>query len=224
MAIFKSGINGGFSGKAGTVVGYYSMGKWIMRGLPELSEKAKRGTPKQKKSRSLFSKMQRFLSSALPFIRVGFNMEGRSRQITAHNAAISHNMLNAFTAEEIDYSKVLFSFGQLPGALNPSVQTDNTALQFTWDNNSGEGEARPSDQVMLLAFDVTAFDKNIKNKDANKKRESYYMLSGARRKTGAEMLELPSVAKGHTFHTYIGFISDDRESVSISNYLGEITF
>jgi hypothetical protein len=44
MAIIREGINGGFSGKAGAVVGYYRLGKWVMRGLPKPSSKNKRGT------------------------------------------------------------------------------------------------------------------------------------------------------------------------------------
>ncbi|MDO8993763.1 hypothetical protein [Daejeonella sp.] len=32
MAILSGGPNSGFSGKAGSVVGYYRMGKWVIRG------------------------------------------------------------------------------------------------------------------------------------------------------------------------------------------------
>ncbi len=225
MAIIKHGINGGFSGKVGTVVGYNRLGKWVIRGLPELSEKAKQGTPKQKASRSLFSKLQRFLSQTLAFVRVGFNMEGRLRQITAHNAAISHNMLNAFSADgEIDYKKVLFTFGNLPGALNATVEKNDIGLHFSWTNNSSEKLAQPDDQVMLLAFDGTAFEENIAGKNLNTKKEVYYMLSGARRKAGYETLELPTHVKGNVLHTYISFIADDRESISISSYVGEVTY
>ncbi len=220
MAVISSGINGGFSGKAGNVVGYYRLGKWIIRGLPKPSAKNKRGSESQKASRSIFTKTQHFLTPVLDFIRVGFNMEGRSRQMTAHNAAKSYNMLNAFTADgEIDFSKVLLSFGNLPGVVNPTVEKDDAGLHFTWVNNSADKGVEPRDQVMLLAYDNMLVDINGK-----KTPKAYYLLSGARRKDGKETLEIRPASKGNTLHTYISFISDDRERISMSTYVGEIVY
>jgi len=220
MAVITEGVNGGFTGKAGTVVGYYRMGKWVIRALPRLSTKNKRGTKDQNANRSKFTKMQHFLSPMIDFIRVGFNMEARSKQMTAHNAAKSYNMLHAFTPEaEIDFSKVLLSSGSLPGALNPTVEKDDMGLHFSWTNNSGEDLAESRDQVMLLAYDDMLMDSNNK-----KKADAYYLLSGARRNTEMETLEIAFPSKGNTLHTYIAFISDDRQRVSMSTYVGEIVY
>lgn len=225
MATIENGINGGFSGKVGKVVGYYRLGKSCIRALPRLSTKNKIGTTAQKESRSTFTKTQKLLSPILSFIRVGFNMEARSKQLTAHNLAKSYNMLNAFNPEgEIDYSKVMVSFGKLPGAVDPMVEKDDAGLHFSWKNNLEEKLAYSSDQVMLLAFNDSAFQYNLSHTGGNKKKEAYYMLSGARRKTGKESLEIPAHVKGDVLHAYIAFISDDRERVSMSTYLGEITF
>ncbi len=212
MAVITGGINGGFSGKAGSVVGYYSMGKWIIRGLPKPSKKNKRGTPKQKECRSKFTKTQQFLAHIVPFIRVGYNMYGRVNNITAHNAAKSYIMLNAFKPEgEIDYSKVLVTYGNIPSALDATVQQDDTGLHFSWTDNSKEKNAQSDDQVMLLAYDV----KNGIVKAT---------LSGARRKSGKEFLEISKAQKIQNFQVYIAFISDDREQISMSEYLGEVVF
>lgn len=225
MATITNGIAGGFSGKTGPVVGYYRLGKWCMRAIPKKSSKNKRGTPAQKESRSTFTKTQHFLSPILSFIRVGFNMEARAKQITAHNLAKSYNMLNAFNADgEFDYSKALVSYGKLPGALDAIVEKDDVGLHFSWTNNSSETLAQSSDQVMLLAFNDTAHQVYANNKLITRKDEAIYLLSGARRKTGKETLEIPSRLKNNVFHLYISFISDDRESVSMSKYVGEITF
>ena len=51
-----------------------------------------------------------------------------------------------------------------------------------------------------------------------------YILNGARRKTGIETLEISPRSKIHKIHTYIAFISDDRESISMSTYVGEIEY
>lgn len=53
------------------------------------------------------------------------------------------------------------------------------------------------------------------------KPAAYYLLSGARRKSGMETLEIPLRSKGNTLHTYIAFISDDRERISMSTYVGK---
>ena len=73
MAIISNGINGGFSGKAGAVVGYYRFGKWVLRSLPKSSAKRKKGTPAQRANRSVFNKMQYFLSPILDYIRMGLH-------------------------------------------------------------------------------------------------------------------------------------------------------
>ncbi len=212
MGIGTGGINGGYSGKAGSLVGYYRMGKWIVRGMPKLSKKNKVGTVAQKASRSTFTKMQHFLSPIIAYVRVGFNMDGRLRQMTAHNAAKSHNMLNAFTPEgDIDYSKVLISFGKLPGALNPTVEKDDVGFHFAWTDNSKEKFARGDDQIILLAYDVET-------------PIEFGMLSGARRNAGTETITIHSQMKGNTFHLYMAFISDDRMRISTSMYLGEIVY
>lgn len=212
MGIMSGGINGGFSGKAGSMVGYSRMGKWILRGLPRLRKKNKIGTPAQKASRSTFTKMQHFLSPILPIIRVGFNLEGHSRQMTAHNAAKSYNMLNAFTPDgEIDCSKVLISFGKLPGALNPSIAVDNVGLHFSWTDNSTDKGANGNDQVIVLAYNVEG-------------PAPYGFTSGARRSKGKETLELSNFGLGRKLHVWIAFIADDRESISMSSYLGEIVY
>ncbi len=212
MAILSDGPNGGFTGKAGSVVGYNRMGKWVIRGLPRTSRKNKIGTESQRASRSLFAKMQHFLSPIVPFIRIGFNMEGRQRQITAHNAAKSYNMLNSFTPDgDIDYPKILVSYGKLANAINVTVVKDDTGLIFTWEDDPHQKNRAWNDQVMLLAY----------NSDEN---EAIQMLSGAKRSAGKEKLIVDHRHKNKLLHTYIAFISDDRQRVSTSMYVGEIAY
>jgi hypothetical protein len=212
MAIVTGGINGPFKGKVGSVYGYTMMGKNIIKSARRKTAKNKRGSVAQNASRSKFTKMQEFLRPILPFIRVGFNMAAHAKQMSAHNAAKSYNMLNAFSAEgEIDYSKVLVSFGNLPSPLTAKVETDDTGLHFSWTNDVDSIGIRTNDQVMLLAYNP-------------KLKSSKYMLSGARRTAEKESLAIWEGSKGQQFHTWIAFISDDRQQISMSMYLGEINF
>ncbi len=211
MAIVTGGINGPFKGKVGSVFGYTMNGQNIIRGARRKSPKNKRGSVAQNVSRSKFTKMQHFLTPILPFIQVGFNMAGRAKNISAHNAAKSYNMLNAFTAEgEIDFSKVLVSSGNLPGPLTAQVEKDDAGFHFSWTNHPDRSGVRNSDQVMLLAYGAN-------------KGFPYIMLSGARRKEGYEKFTTTLFASGEQIHMWIAFISDDRQYISTSMYLGEVT-
>lgn len=212
MATFNNGINGGFTGKAGSVIAYQLHGKWVMKGIPRLSPKNKKGTARQKACRSAFTKMQTFLSPIVGFIRVGFNLESKLRQMTAHNAAKSYNMLNAQDENgEIDFSKVRLTFGNLIGAADPVVKKDDTGFHFSWTNNAGNKWTRETDQVMLIAYSIL-------------KQRVYCIPSGARRSDGFQTLKIHANEKDNEFHTWISFIADDRESIAMSTYTGSYIF
>lgn len=212
MATFKNGINGGFTGKVGSIIAYQLHGKWVMKGMPRLSAKNKKGSASQKACRSAFTKMQNFLSPLIGFIRVGFNLESKLRQMTAHNVAKSYNMLNAQNSDgEIDCSKVRLTFGNLIGAEDAFVTANELGFQFTWINNANTKYIRELDQVMLVAYTA-------------ENNEAFYLLSGARRKMEMESLAIPLHLKGSEFHTWISFIADDRESVAMSTYTGSLIF
>lgn len=212
MATVTGSIMGFFKGKIGNAISYQLNGKNVVKSLPEKSAKNKRGSVMQNVNRSKFTKMQHFLQPILYFIRVGFNIEAHSRQMSAHNVAKSYNMLNAFSPEgEIDYSKVLVSFGNLPGPLTAQVETDDTGLHFSWTNPIDSSGIYRSDQVMLLAYCPSDGSAEM-------------MLSGARRKAEKESLELWKNKTPLPYHTWIAFISDDRQHISMSTYVGEVTF
>lgn len=203
---------GFFKGKLGNAVSYQLYGKNVVRSLTDKSAKNKRGSVLQNANRSKFTKMQYFLQPILYFIRVGFNMEAHSRQMSAHNVAKSYNMLHAFNAEgEIDYSKVLVSFGNLAGPLSAQVEVDDTGLHFSWTNPVNNSRMHRSDQVMLLAY-------------CPSDNSAEMMLSGARRGAEKESLELWKDKTPLLYHTWIAFISDDRQEISMSTYLGEIVY
>lgn len=210
MATIRNGINGGFTGKVGSVIGYELNGQWVIKGLPRSSKKNKKGTEKQKVCRSGFAKMQSFLQPLIPFIAVGYNLESKMRMMTAHNAAKSYNMLNALDANgDIDCSKVCLTFGSLIGVANPTVVKDEVGFRFSWGNNADNKLIRRMDQAMVMAY-------NLKN------GRTYFKLSGARRSELTETVQIPAFERGNEFQTWISFISDDRQAIAISSYTGII--
>ncbi len=59
---------------------------------------------------------------------------------------------------------------------------------------------------------------------SQEKERAFPVFSGARRKDGKETIEIPVKYKGTIFHTWISFISDDRMSISMSTYVGQIEY
>lgn len=218
MAIIQHGANGGFSGKAGSVVGYYRNGKWIIRGLPKYSSKNKKGTVDQNISRGRFAAMQYFLKPIVGPIRVGFNMQAKREGKTAHNCAMSWNMLHAFDENgQIDVGKIRVSSGSLTGAESPNFEIIGDEFVVTWSDNSkpgsytGSSEPQSSDQAIILLYDV---ETGI----------SAGGQSGARRSDKQQRFPIHRHSDiEFKYHCWISFISDNRMHVSTSEYLGVVT-
>ena len=211
MAILNEGINGGFTGKVGSVIGYRLNGKWVVRGLPKKTKKNKIGSAGQKRSRAKFTLIQQFLSVMLPYIRIGFNLESKRLNISAHNAAKSYNLINAFTENgEVDYANIVLTKGKLPGAEAPLVKTVENGLVFSWAFSKQANSMLADNQVMLMAYQA-------------ERNQMVCMYSGARRKSGSEVLEMGDPI-GLDYHTWISFVSDDRMAISTSQYLGKYVF
>lgn len=216
MAILDGGVNGGFSGKAGSVVGYYMYGKWIIRGLPKLSRKNKKGSIKQNIARKKFTSMQYFLGPVLYFIRVGFNLLSKENNNSAYNSAKSYNMLNAMDGDGvIQYHQVCLTYGSLTGVEGALVEKDDVGFHFSWTDNSNysslrkTNDASGSDQVMLVAYDVQG-------------KQATFITSGARREIGRESLLLDKIYKGKEVHLWISFIAENRDCIATSTYLGSL--
>lgn len=212
MAILKNGLHGGFSGKLGNVVGSMVGGKCIVRSLPQTNNKNKIGSTKQNIYRIRFRNLHDFLKPLLHFIRTGFNLEGRLNDLSAYNSAKSYNLLNAVEMDgTLNYEKILVSKGKLPHAKNLQLYIDDIGFHFSWTNNNDLVHERLSDQLMILAY-------------TDKDHTPYYVLSSNRRSQLQDSLNIPSYEKGKLFHIWVSFISDNREGITDSLYMGLHTF
>ena len=89
MAKLDMGILGGFSGRVGTVVGYYRRGAWFVRAYqPHIKD---RKSAAQLEQRSRFKAMIQFASPATPVLRVGLRQVAADWQITEGNAFLKIN-------------------------------------------------------------------------------------------------------------------------------------
>ncbi|MNL60525.1 hypothetical protein D3C87_1843420 [compost metagenome] len=99
----------------------------------------------------------------------------------------------------------------MPVADEPEVQPLANGLLFTWGFALNEGFYYQRQQVMLLVY-APAISK------------AFYTLSGARRMTGAEAMELPDDFKGQLLECYMSFVADDRKAISNSVYVGQVVY
>lgn len=207
MAILYSGINGPFSGKVGTVVGYKWKNKSVMRGLPSTR---KRGpSPLQIQQYAKFRLMNAFLNPLTKFLNITYN--NLAVDMSGYNKAFSYNVKNAIAGVYpefmIDYPMVLVSRGDLPNVHSTNVSSPNAeSLKFSWTDNSGKGKANSTD----VAFAAVYNEEN---------GQWTYKMNLSARNAGECIMDL-RLFKDKVVHSYFGFISADGKEVTDSIYTG----
>ncbi|MDD3480059.1 MAG: DUF6266 family protein [Paludibacteraceae bacterium] len=210
MGTIKQGILGGFSGKVGTVIG----GSW--KGISYMRSQAQNiknpRTEAQMEQRSKFALTLAFLKPITSYVRTGFKTYANKQ--TAFNAAMSYTVKNAITGEypdyALDFSLALVSRGSLMSAENAAAAASSGKITFSWNDNSGVGDALATDLAMPLVF----------NKD---KGEAVFNTAAATRADGTAEVNTPADWVGDKVELYLGFISADGKTVANSVSLGEET-
>jgi hypothetical protein len=109
---------------------------------------------------------------------------------------------------EVDYSRLLFSQGKLPGAILPNVfSIEKGELKFTWGGIPGRG-GEDNDRVFVLVYCETL-------------NHWLYSLECARRADCAFTLR-PEAFRDEFVHGWIGLCSADGKRVSNVSYCGEM--
>ncbi len=211
MGKYTQGILGAFSGKVGTVVGSSWRGIKYMRSLG--SKRGNAGaSKKQLEQQARFALINGFLRPVKPLLEIGFKNYANGR--TGYNSASSYNLKNALTGEtpnlQIDYSMVLVSRGDLTGVKSLSVTSDSPArLNLIWEDNTGKGQAKANDQVMVAIFIPSL-------------AEALYAIGEAERQQEALALDLPEEFSGETAEVYVSFAALESSEVSTSLYAGNV--
>ena len=211
MGKINQGILGGLSGKVGNVIGGSWKGIDYLRIKP--SSVANPRTTGQVNQRNKFTVTLEFLKAVKPFIKVGYKKLAIKK--TEFNAAMSYILNNAVTGIApdftVDYQNARVSRGSLSEPLNAATDlTTPGQIEFSWDDNSDEGNANATDKAMLLAYNPL-------------KKESISLLNGAQRDAGTEIITIPSSYSGENLELFMAFISEDETELSNSIYLGSGT-
>ena len=209
MARIINGINGGFTGKVGTVTGYIRNGGSFMR-----SRTRRKDTIKSEKRLVQQQKIKVCNEFTKPFSGSGFfntSFPANGAISTGYNRATSAIMNRAIVQEpevSLQYPLILISMGMLPGAVYASaLVTDDGNIVFSWADNTGIGTAKENDRVLLVAY----FPES---------KEAVYTISDAIRKDGNAVLQM-ALKKGAA-ETWMGFVSADETLAADSVYTGRI--
>lgn len=207
MARLKNGILGGIHGKLANLTGYPLNGQHIIR---TVGLNTKPLTEKQLFSNLKMAVLMGFFNGLETLLKRGFNPKAKGTTLNYHNVAVALNNPHALKLAcpdvEMDFSKFIFSVGDLPQPTETAVEMVAEGLRFTW---SKDGFSWPEnhDQVMLFAYAPDTNDKIFK-------------CSGAKRLEGEDILNIPPSLRSKRFEVYISFVSDDRDRAADSLYLG----
>ncbi|WP_010663488.1 DUF6266 family protein [Marinilabilia salmonicolor] len=209
MGTTKKGILGNFYGKVGTVIGSKWKGIKYMRSLPDPSSKPP--TNRQLNQREKFRQATAFLQPLGPVLRIGFRTQQQKQ--TPINAALSDLLINAMEGEApafaINYERLKIAKGNLTGARDASTNLEDSSINFSWHDNSGEGDAHAEDDALVVAVSDTA--------------APLMAIGAVSRSNAAASLTVPQGTSGSIFHCYLAFAgTGERTQVSNSNYLGTV--
>jgi|SRR5690606_25336469 len=211
MAIAKNGINGGFSGKVGSVIGYQWRGIDVIRSLPRPSKKKR--TVAQLANQQKMKIVQEFLQNVIYFVRVGFKKEADERVMSAFNVAMSYNKRQAIAGEypeqRLDYAKVMVSNGGIAPVRDGSARWTAGGVEIRWKNNAGETDAALSDHLMALVY--------IPEGPA-----AIFLFNGPQRDQETAFIAVGNAESsliGQPAHVYAAFTTYDGRDVSPSSHL-----
>lgn len=213
MAVVKNGVNGPFSGKVGSVVGYEWRGIAVIRGLPK--KKTRAPTILELTNREKMRLMQEFLKDSIHFIRLGFSLDAASKKMSAFNAAMSYNKKNAIVGDypnlAINYQKVLLSTGNLPKPKGIEILLVENGVSFKWDTD----EIKENTNMRTILF-IHSDHKPI----------NAMIIGGVMANEGYEVLTFSGSNKkipmGVKIHLFMAFVTVMHDAISDSVYCGTL--
>ncbi len=209
MGKIKRGILGGFSGKVANVIGGSWKGIGYMRSQP-LSV-ANPNTAAQVEQRTAFSNAVA-LGKVLLVSIIKPLWDRFAQQMSGYNAWMQANINLAISDAGINFNDLILSRGVLtPSAGLAMIGVDGApGVDFSWDNNTGQGTALGTDIVFLAVF----------NEDSEE-----WAFNGpgvVRTSLTAQVDTASNQTTGDTLHGYICFKAADGTRVSNSDYVTSV--
>lgn len=89
------------------------------------------------------------------------------------------------------------------------ASTIANTVTFTWTDNSGQGQALATDQLIAAVYEPTT-------------KTMLYALAVANRSAGTGAMIVPTGLVGLTVEVWVGFASADEKKYATSSYLGNV--
>ncbi|RZK48028.1 MAG: hypothetical protein EOO99_11650 [Pedobacter sp.] len=209
MGTINNGVNGGFSGKAGSVIGSSWNGIDYIKGL--YKKRNKPATEDQLIQQARFKLAISFLRPIAKLLYFTFKAFSKSKK-SGVNVALQHLLLKAIKGVypnfEIDLPKVMISDGALAEAACVATAIEGFQIQLAWDNDTNSYNADGTDQVNVLMYDP--------------ERNFFKTFSDvATRLEGEKTIRLTPSMVGKTVHLYV-FLKSRNNKYSPSYYAGEV--
>src|SRR5690606_4908714 len=153
MGVIRRGANGGFKGKAGSVIGSSWKSIDYIKGL--YKKRTKPATEEQLMQQSKFRLLMRFLMPLKVFLRIGYGQR-KTDTHTPMNVAFQDNLNRVITGDypdyALDYSQIRISEGYSSGGAE-SASAAAGELTVTWDTAlSIMYEQKDDDLVYILVY------------------------------------------------------------------------
>ncbi|MBQ8704348.1 MAG: hypothetical protein IJ524_08255 [Bacteroidales bacterium] len=154
MAKQNNGINGGYQGTVGTVVGYNWRGQWCTRARPRCTNDPH--TEKQTAARGWFTAAVRLASHMKAALRQGLHHSSLAQHMTEGNYFIRLNRQHFGWQDgtlTVDYGSLTVAEGPVAPVLFGSVETTAPGtVSVPFAASSAEGPASCYDTVHLYAY------------------------------------------------------------------------
>lgn len=208
MAILKDGINGPFSGKIGSIVGYELNGQTIIRGLPRAIKRPPSALTIINRNR--MKAVSKFLKPIKQVIKLGYkNLVVPGGRVGAFQTAQSYIFKTALDYDEatipyVNPEKALIFRGDLPSPVVDSTTRDGFKLTIKWN---AQRYADNHLNLLILAYHL--------------ENEWSFYDGGVTANNGQLGWELPNhFAKLDQIHIYVGFLDIFSGEMSDSVYAG----
>src|SRR5690606_42013704 len=152
MGVIRRGANGGFKGKAGSVIGSSWKSIEYIKGL--YKKRTKPATEEQLMQQARFTLLMRFLLPLAPFLRIGYGMR-RVETHTPMNVAFKDNINRVITGNypdyELDYGQIRIAEGYSAGGAVSASVVDG-GLTVTWDTTLSKLYKQEADDAVYIVL------------------------------------------------------------------------
>lgn len=212
MGIVKKGPATGWSGKVGNQV-YYQHAERATTVSDAPTPSNLPPTVLQLANRQVTAIVADYLPPLKDFVKVGARAKGRPFGQTPYNVMVAdaraHAILGKYPNQYLDFSRLRITQGTMAPPQDAKVELTEKGFAFEWNPENIRDEDHYTDQVMVMAYfpelGITRYKTNCEE-----------------RHKGEYLLPLDGIKNGYTAEIYIGFITDERDRISDSVYLGQL--